>query len=252
MRKFIHLIYDSFTFSRKFGIQGFIFWMKRIFFRNSLIKFQHKSFSKPVYLRNNTSDIPIFKQILLNEDYNLSLDFEPEFIIDCGSNIGLSAIYFKNKYPQSKIVCIEPEHTNFELLVKNTTGYTDIHCLHSGIWNKNTNLRIKDLNLGNYAFIVEEVQFKDTETIPAISIDQIMIQFNMKSIDLLKIDIEGSEKEVFEYNYEHWLSKTKIIIIELHDCLRPGASAAFYKAIDRHKSLIVQKGENIICYLNKN
>jgi hypothetical protein len=45
----------------------------------------------------------------------------------------------------------------------------------------------------------------------------IFSNYNLEYLDLLKIDIEGGEKQLFESNYENWLPKTKCIIIELHD-----------------------------------
>ena len=58
-----------------------------------------------------------------------------------------------------------------------------------------------------------------------------MRRFGLNSIDLLKIDIEGSEKEIFDLNCKGWLAATKAILIELHDRYVPGCSNAFFKAI---------------------
>ena len=73
-----------------------------------------------------------------------------------------------------------------------------------------------------------------------------MQQFNMPHIDVLKLDIEGSEKEVFEENFEKWLPLTKVLIIELHDEMKKGCSRAVFNAMNKFDFSFDTKGENII------
>ena len=56
------------------------------------------------------------------------------------------------------------------------------------------------------------------------------------SIDILKIDIEGAEKELFMDNYKTWLGKTKVIVIELHDRLDKEISGIFFKAVNNYQT----------------
>ena len=65
-------------------------------------------------------------------------------------------------------------------------------------------------------------------------------------IDILKLDIEGSEKEVFSAGFENWMPKTKVIIIELHDAMKPGCSRAVFAAVNKYNFSFNIKGENII------
>jgi hypothetical protein len=74
-----------------------------------------------------------------------------------------------------------------------------------------------------------------------------MAQYNLQVIDILKIDIEGSEKEVFEHGSERWLNATNCVITELHDNLKPGTSKVFFTAMGRFNWNTIIKGENIIC-----
>lgn len=233
------------------GFSGLLLLFKRYFKKNSIIEVNLANYYHPIFLRNNTSDITVFYQIFLAESYKFNYGVVPKLIIDCGSNIGLSSVFFKNKFPEAKIISIEPEESNFEILLKNTEKYTDIHCLKSGILNKTTNLIVKPTEYGNWSFVVEEVDYKNNETIPALSISDIIKKFNISQIDVLKIDIEGSEKELFNSNYEDWLPNTKIVIIELHDGLRKGASKSFFNAISKYDFHMIKKDENLIFYNEK-
>ena len=74
----------------------------------------------------------------------------------------------------------------------------------------------------------------------------------MDEISLFKIDIEGSEKELFEFGSTAWLPKCDTIITELHDWLKQGTSKVFFKIMGDYDWTTYVKGENIICIKNKN
>lgn len=232
------------------GWQGILLLFKRnIKAFNSFCIFLSK-YKYPILLRNNTTDVCVFYQVFLAKSYDINYGFEPKVIIDCGANIGLSVIYFKNRFPDAKIIAIEPEKSNFELLKKNTEKYNNIFCIKSGVWNRSTDLVIKEGNNGNWDFVTEEVNVKsiNRDTIPAVSINEIINTYDIDQIDILKIDIEGSEKELFEMNFENWLKITKVLIIELHDGLKPGASKSFFKAVSQYDFHMSRKNENLIFY----
>ena len=63
--------------------------------------------------------------------------------------------------------------------------------------------------------------------VPGKTVDKIIEDFGIQSVDILKVDIEGSEKEVFE-NSLLWIKKVNSIVIELHDFIKPGCSRSFY------------------------
>jgi FkbM family methyltransferase len=185
----------------------------------------------PIELRSKTSDIQTFYQIFLYKKYDIKFEKPPQIVIDCGANIGLFSILIKNRFPNVKIVCIEPDSENFKLLKKNTSFYSDIHCENYGVWNKNTKLNISDkYDLGDWGKVVEENALNGK--VNSISLNTLTEKFSINRIDVLKIDIETSEKVLFSDNYHEWLPKVKIIIIELHDWLEEGCSKPFFEAIN--------------------
>jgi FkbM family methyltransferase len=125
--------------------------------------------------------------------------------------------------------------------------YNNINLEKTGLWNKDTKLRVYDkYNVGYSGLVAEEVPNGD---INAISINTILNKYNINQIDILKIDIEGSEKEVFSENID-WLERVKVIIIELHDFRKQGCSSTFFAALEQylpHYKLEIT-GECIIIY----
>lgn len=200
----------------------------------------------PFSMRNNPYDFATFEEVILNETYSIALDFTPASIIDGGGNIGLTACYFATKYPGAKVVTIEPDTDNFNILQSNIKPYASIEAIKAGVWNRDTHLKISNADAGNNAFTVEETDQSEEGTIAAVSISSVMQRMGWNTIDVLKLDIEGAEKEVFSGDVDNWLPKTKVLIIELHDMVKPGCSKAVFRAINPYNFSFNIKGENII------
>jgi len=208
-----------------------------------------KHYKYPITLRCNTSDFPTFEQVFSRQGYNIKgMPSNCDTIIDCGANIGLFSLYVKQKYPSAKIIVIEPESENFDLLVENTKFYDDIVCLHKGIWYKECFLKIVDELAEKWGFQVEE---SEQETnVQAISITDIIKKYNIEKIDILKIDIEGSEKHIFEKGSNAWLPYVKVLIIELHDNMVPFSSKALFRALEGYNFQTAIRGDNLIIFFD--
>jgi FkbM family methyltransferase len=191
--------------------------------------------SHPVYLRPRTSDISTFSQVMVQQEYACNLPRDPRVIIDAGANIGLTSIFYANKYPDATIVAVEPEASNFELLVKNASPYANIIALQAALWGEATRLQVIDPGLGHYGFQTQssgnDSPGRHRHDVPGMTVDEIMRAKGLDFVDLLKVDIEGSEKEVFE-NSTKWLDRVGVIVIELHDRLKPGCSEAVFKVTE--------------------
>jgi FkbM family methyltransferase len=210
--------------------------------------FRLKKLQHPFSMRKNPYDYATFEEVLLREDYNIDFGFEPRTIIDGGANIGLTSVFFANKFPNANIVAVEPEKENFQMLQKNTNSYSNISLLNAGIWDHNTFLSVVDEGKGNNAFTVKEVPVNTEHAIKALSVYEIMKQQNWSTIDILKLDIEGTEKNIFEKNYESWLPFVRVLIVELHDRMIEGSSEAVFNTISKYNFSKEIKGENHIFF----
>lgn len=213
--------------------------------------FQLSGYPHNIYLRKGTSDEPTFRQVFMNIRYDMNLGFKPTTILDGGANVGYASVFFANKYPNAEIVAIEPDTSNFAQVKKNTANYESIKALKTAIWGKSTYLRIINPESEHWAFEVAECQPNDGGSFKAISIDQIISDQGWNSIDILKLDIEGAEMSVFQEGYEQWLPKVKLLIIELHERMRPGCTEVFENAISKYNFVKSISGENLV-YINRN
>jgi len=203
----------------------------------------------PFDLRIPTSDIEVYKQVFLDLEYNFSANPHPKTIIDAGANIGLTAIYFANKYPEAKIIALEPENSNYDLLKRNVEPYRNITPVHAALWNSNEIINLVDPGLGKYGFMTEDNEMSNgalgglLNPVQAKTVDELIKEFRLEKIDILKIDIEGAEKEVFE-DTSAWIEKIDTLIIELHDHMKAGCSRNFYAGSNGFDSEWRQ-GENL-------
>ncbi len=189
-----------------------------------------------------------------DNDYDFLVETKPKTIIDAGANIGLASIYFANKYPDAHIIAIEPEYSNFDLLKSNVAPYRNIIPVQAALWHKNEEINVMDSGLGKWGFMTamkdssENFHSGACHTVTAITLDKIMKDYNIEKIDILKIDIEGAEREVFS-NTSSWIEKVNAIIIELHERMKTGCNRSFYCGTHGFDNEWKQ-GENV--YLSRN
>lgn len=212
------------------GAVAFIF--SKALGTHPLFKTKVAGIRHPVYVRIGTTDTTVLRQILIEEHYDMRCRTVPKVILDAGANIGLSAVFFANKYPEATIIALEPELSNFRLLQKNVAPYPQIKPLHAALWKENRQINLIDPCQGHHGFQTVEGspgEGAQPGLVQALTVDVIMSSMGLNAVDLLKIDIEGAEKEVFE-NSAKWIDKVEMVMAELHDNLKPGCSKAFSEA----------------------
>lgn len=216
----------------------------------AIVRIFLKRSSSACHVRPHSSDLDCLKQTFLNEQYLPPFDLKPKVIIDGGANIGAASIYFAKKFPEATIFAVEPEVSNYELLKKNCAELTNVVPLRAALWPRSEPLAIEEPDAEKWAFSVRKVDFGES-SIRGIAIDELMQEVGIDHIDLLKLDIEGAEKELFESISTNWLDRVNTIVIELHDRFKPGCAQAFYSALHGRRFTQEIRGENIFVQLSQ-
>jgi FkbM family methyltransferase len=215
------------------------------------VKLKPRRAQYPLMVRlGGSSDMDVFRQIFLEEEYaclrNISF---PRLILDLGANVGYSSAYFLSCFPTATVVAVEPDPSNFELCRKNLAPYADRAMVVLGaVWSKRCQLvlsRFGDGHEHEWATQVHERLGCDNEaTVEAWDVSTLIEQAGGTNIDLLKVDIERSELEIFGDNSSSWLPKVENICIELHgaDCRN-----AFFRALEDIEYNLEISGELTIC-----
>lgn len=194
----------------------------------------------PIHLRIDTSDFCAYRDVLIfkTKPYEPSIPgFAPKVILDVGAHIGMASILFATKYPSAKIIALEPESSNFAVLVRNTASYETITPIRAALWREDGEVTLGPSSAHvKGAFAIVENGF---QRVRSLTMDTLMRETDIDSIDLMKVDIEGAEKEVFDRC--PWISKVNVLAIELHERLRPGCSQTVRNAAKEFSS--AEKGE---------
>jgi FkbM family methyltransferase len=181
-----------------------------------------------VSLRFDTTDILVFDDVIIKQDYSFGLPTSARTVVDAGANVGLTSIFYATRFPNAKVFAIEAEHSNFEVLRRNVRAYPNITPIEAALWSSEGNISINSGSEDPFSHWGFEVSGHPGD-VRAITIPGLMSDYGIDYIDLLKVNIEGSEKEVFE-NCD-WQGVVGSVVIELHDRFKPGCSEAVNNAL---------------------
>lgn len=199
----------------------------------------------PFHFRHGTTDKYVIAEVLLREQYAQVLGLSPvRSIVDAGANIGTASVFLLNAFPEATLVALEPDPGNFDMLSRNLSYYKGrAAVLRTALWHQQEALT---LDRGHYRdggewSIQVQSAMAGAEPVEATTMGALMSDFQLESIDLLKIDIEGAERHLFEDDRAAaWLRRVKTIAIELHD---PESRQAFARAVAPLGGQSVQYGE---------
>lgn len=176
-----------------------------------------------------SSDFDVYDQVFVLKEYQPLADLVKRNrsgkrslnIIDAGGNIGVTSIFLNTVFPGSRFGIVEPDIDNYKMLERNIkqNRFRECRLVNGGVWDKDTYLKInRNFRDGN-DWSVSVTESEDATALKGVSILTLMKLLNFDVIDILKIDIEGSEKQLFSdcSVATMFLSKTKFIAIEIHD-----------------------------------
>lgn len=228
------------------------------------------AFDATVMLRRGNSDLRVFEQVFVDNDYNLRrlrrwdeicrlyeqlAAAGTPLILDLGANIGLASLYFAKNWPLARIVAVEPDARNYDAIRRNVAAYPMITPVRAAAASEDGAVKIANPDSDAWTFRTVAVAADSQEAIPALSVDSLIARFGPLSEGhrpfIAKIDIEGFEADLFAQNVA-WIARFPVIIIELHDWMLPrqGTANNFLRAIAQHNRDFIHIGENVFSIAN--
>lgn len=221
--------------------------------RNTLYPLHIPGLRHPLWLRAGTSDIGVLQQVICGRETEFELHQTPRLIIDAGANIGLFSVMMAARFPHCRIVALEVERSNFEVLCRNVAPYPNIIPTQRALWRSSGFVRISDPTVHENAFTVAETRADDPHAIAAVSVDGLLAELGCSELSLLKMDIEGSELEILADRDANWISCTRAMLVELHDRMRPGCSTALDNLVAPHRHARSRHGEyHLVQFFGRN
>lgn len=265
IREFIGRAWPGFTaYVCCFGIArgSYYLIMSRLWprSRGRLAAVQVPGFPRPLLIRRGGTDAHVFTDIYVWQEYGYEFGGQPEVIVDAGAYSGLSTAFFAHRFPDAKIIAIEPGQESFDLLVQNTAAFPNVQPLQAALWTESGTVSLSDPGDGAWGIRVTESTgsgpggsgtaadgsspVAGADPVRAVTVTDVMREFGLGTIDLLKVDIEGSEKELFAAPGD-WIEHVDAICMELHDRFKPGCTRTFFGAVEDF-AIEVRRGEDVL------
>lgn len=198
---------------------------------------EHEGLS--VACRPNSSDFDVFLSCVTGQQYSPSVHGmePPEVVLDLGANIGCSALYLARLWPHARIVAVEPDPENFEILKENVKrNNARVECVHAAVWDADEGVRI-GRGRGRrpqWARFVER-----GGEVPGMTVPTLLGHHEVDRVGFLKVDVEGAETRVFRD--APWLAFVDRLAIETHG---PEAAEVVERACGtQHLKLLHHHGE---------
>jgi FkbM family methyltransferase len=181
---------------------------------------------RDVFYRSGTADPFVLYQVLLKggrkAEYYVPPALKPKVILDIGSNIGASILYFHEKFSDAKIFGFEPHPDTFRILQKNVAQLPGVTVFNYGLGATHQRVAVSadEVNFGAFN---TRGDFKDRgyAAVPVECevrrLDDVLREIGIAQIDLIKIDCEGAEADVFSTLPDEILNQCQWIVGEFHD-----------------------------------
>jgi FkbM family methyltransferase len=181
---------------------------------------------REIYYRPGTTDPLVLQQVLLKTghkaEYFLPPRLHPEVILDVGSNIGASVLYFHRRFPGARIIGFEPHPETFAILQKNVGDLESVTVLNCGLGATNSRVTVATESVNFGAFSTKgrrrgQTEQRETVECEIRRVSEVLHELGINKVDLIKMDCEGAEADVFAGLSPEILERCQWIVGELHD-----------------------------------
>jgi FkbM family methyltransferase len=163
----------------------------------------------PFLIRSKTTDLATVVNNFIRREYGqLPRDCSPRLIVDAGVYIGDTSAYFLTEYPEAHVIALEPAPESFRLAARNLSPYGKrVTLRQAALGPTRGNARISGIGTGAR---ISELG----EDIAITTVVDLLEETEDGRIDLLKMDIEGAEREVLCTTGIQWLDRIDMIVVE--------------------------------------
>jgi len=248
-----------FKYQRRLGLLAGLRWSfanaadRRGLIREA-VSIRPRGLLHPVFVRmGESSDVDLFQSIFVDgglDYWRSSLGESPRLILDLGANVGYVSSVFLSLFPRAFVLAVEPDPANLEVCKRTLAPYGDrVKVVEGAVWHTRGQLALSRGTFGDgreWATQVRPAEFSETASVTAWDMPALLGMCPRNEIDILKIDIEGSEKALFSKNVGEWLPRVHNLCIETHGAECAQAVAA---ALAPYRCRAGQTGEYTL-YLN--
>lgn len=211
-----------------------------------------------VITRGGTTDINDAVVVLSGHEYPQELldlnGSQEQIIVDCGGHIGTFTLYVRNLYPRTKIFTFEPVEANRKLFNNNMSlnNMAEVTLIPKALYGESGKYFI-DLSGKQFDAVSLQSQRPNHENfieIEAISFSQFLNNYQISFVDLLKLDVEGSEYNIFQHSMLDLTKSVKRLIMEYHPAGDKDSRDQILKHFEEYGWELIYETKNILGFKN--
>lgn len=272
VRRLMQALVDVAHFRKRWTYQFFEKWLPRVSLRSTWrlraavlrddrcepeivsLRFHHPV-SAEIAIRVPSSDARSIDEVFYRRVYEETAEVvgDARTILDLGANVGAATIWFCNRFPSAHIVSVEPHPQTFRLLERNTrllvsSGRCKLQ--QAALVDQMGPVFLSampDDNLYDSVKIAGDSRDGSIEVV-GTTIDEVLTRSGFDTVDLMKVDVEGSERALFSGALD-WLDKVRVLAIEFHDDCR--AECNFDRIMRDRRFSVIDDGHTTIARNNR-
>lgn len=182
----------------------------------SLGRLRLKGLDHTVLFRPETTDIPVLWELFHTREYEFTEGWPFKTVVDCGANVGmfLAWVVRQSRYGTNRYVGVEPDEDAFRVLSKQVLSLgvqKETTLFRAAVWDR----------VGSVGFNADGPSWShhvvdgDGPKVRAMTLGAILDEARLDSCDLLKLDIEGGERQVLGALADH-AHRIGTLVAELH------------------------------------
>jgi FkbM family methyltransferase len=198
------------------------------------------------------SELEVLRNVFVEEEYRIPLAEPVRTVVDLGSHVGVSVLWFHALYPDAAIVAVEPHPATFRRLERNVGRLDRVRLVNVAVGDSNGSRPLFSSGESWAASLRKQPQLGHVDEVTCRRLDDLLEELGIGAVDLLKLDIEGAEHEVL--STFDGLARVRTVICEYHRELNPVDAFAFMGALEgfvpmlsrgdseRHLTLVARRG----------
>ena len=146
---------------------------------------------------STAAEMLVLKEVLVERLYDVDMA-KPRVVVDLGANVGIASLHFLERWPDARVIAVEPDPTTVRKLRSNVAGQPGVVVVQAAIVGSPAASVSFLADASSWGSRVADDSEDGTVRVPALTLTQLLTQVDVDHVDLLKIDIEGMEHQVLQ------------------------------------------------------